>query len=73
MTGFGYKTAWLLWPRSEVWPRDGEIDFPEGDLDSTIHGFVHRQGATSGSDQYAVSTSATYTSWHTAVPLCSVD
>jgi hypothetical protein len=25
----GYKGAWLLWPASEVWPRDGEIDFPE--------------------------------------------
>ncbi|MEJ7696114.1 MAG: hypothetical protein WKF78_05700 [Candidatus Limnocylindrales bacterium] len=31
----GYKAAWLLWPRSEVWPRDGEIDFPEGDFDRT--------------------------------------
>jgi len=23
----GYKTAWLLWPDSERWPDDGEIDF----------------------------------------------
>ena len=28
----GFKTAWLLWPDSGVWPRDGEMDFPEGDL-----------------------------------------
>ncbi|CAM3056051.1 glycoside hydrolase family 16 protein [Corallococcus sp. ZKHCc1 1396] len=63
----GYKTAWLLWPDSEVWPRDGEIDFPEGDLDGTISGFMHRQNGTSGGDQDAVSTSARYTSWHTAV------
>lgn len=63
----GYKTAWLLWPDSEVWPRDGEIDFPEGDLDGTISGFMHRQGATSGGDQDAVSTTARYTSWHTAI------
>jgi len=63
----GYKVAWLLWPDSEVWPRDGEIDFPEGNLDSTISGFMHRQGATSGGDQDAVSTTARFTSWHTAI------
>jgi hypothetical protein len=63
----GYKTAWLLWPQSGVWPRDGEIDFPEGDLDSTISAFMHRDNATSGGDQDAFSTSARYTSWHTAV------
>jgi len=63
----GYKTAWLLWPKSEVWPRDGEIDFPEGNLDSTIHAFMHQQGATSGADHDVFSTSARYPDWHTAV------
>lgn len=63
----GYKGAWLLWPKSEVWPRDGEINFPEGDFDRTIDGFVHRQGASSGSDQAAFSTGARWTTWHTAV------
>lgn len=63
----GYKTAWLLWPDSEVWPRDGEIDFPEGNLDGTISGFVHAQGATSPGDQAAFATKSTYRSWHTAV------
>lgn len=63
----GYKTAFLLWPKSEVWPRDGEIDFPEGNLNDTIGGYVHRQGATSGGDQAGFSTSARYSSWHTAV------
>jgi beta-glucanase (GH16 family) len=63
----GYKTAWLLWPDSEVWPRDGEIDFPEGDLTSTIGAFMHRQNGTSGGDQDAFSSSFRYTSWHTAV------
>jgi beta-glucanase (GH16 family) len=63
----GYKGAWLLWPASEVWPRDGEIDFPEGDFDSTIWAFMHRQGATAGSDQDWFSTSARWTDWHTAV------
>jgi chitodextrinase len=63
----GYKTAWLLWPDSGVWPRDGEIDFPEGNLPGQIHAFMHRQGAVSGSDQDAYSTGAYYTTWHTAV------
>lgn len=62
----GFKVAWLLWPDSGVWPGDGEIDFPESDLSGTINAFMHRRGATSGSDQDAFSTSATYSSWHTA-------
>lgn len=37
----GFKTAWLLWPDSGVWPRDGEIDFPEGDLSMTITAAAH--------------------------------
>jgi hypothetical protein len=63
----GYKTAWLLWPDSEHWPGDGEIDFPEANLDETIKGYVHHVGASSGSDQDAFSTSARYPDWHTAV------
>lgn len=63
----GYKTAYLLWPQSEVWPRDGEIDFPEGDFDQTVSAFMHRQNATSGSDQDGFSTGTTYTGWHTFV------
>jgi beta-glucanase (GH16 family) len=50
-----------------VWPRDGEIDFPEGNLTGTIHAFMHRQGATSGSDQDAFTTGVTFVAWHTAV------
>ena len=63
----GYKGAWLLWPETNVWPRDGEIDFPEGDFDSTISAFMHHQGATWGGDQDAFATSGRWTSWHTAV------
>jgi beta-glucanase (GH16 family) len=62
----GYKTAWLLWPDSEIWPQDGEIDFPEGNLDGSFCAYMHHQGGTSGSDQDEYCTSATYTSWHTA-------
>jgi hypothetical protein len=62
----GYKTAWLLWPDSESWPNDGEIDFPEGNLGATDHisAFAHYASATGGQD--AFSTSSTYSSWHTA-------
>ena len=63
----GYKTAWLLWPDSENWPTDSEIDFPEGDLNSsTINAAMHWQGGTSGNSQDVYTTNATYTSWHTA-------
>jgi beta-glucanase (GH16 family) len=63
----GYKTAWLLWPDSENWPEDGEIDYPEGNLDGTISAFMHRQDGTSGGDQDVFHTDARYTTWHTAI------
>jgi hypothetical protein len=62
----GFKTAWLLWPDSENWPHDGEMDFPEAPLDGTIGAFMHHQDGTSGSDQDEYNSTATYTSWHTA-------
>ena len=63
----GYKVAWLLWPDSENWPHDGEIDFPESNLNGTINAFMHHQDGTSSSDQDAYPTNARYSSWHTAV------
>jgi hypothetical protein len=66
----GYKIAWLLWPDSGQWPRDGEIDFPEQSLLalSKVGGFVHRQGATQGDDQLHArgASSAADGEWHTA-------
>ena len=59
--------AFLLWPQSEVWPRDGEIDFPEGNLTATIDAYLHFQGAARGTDQVHFPTDATYGDWHTAV------
>jgi hypothetical protein len=65
---FGYyKASWLLWPQSGVWPRDGEIDFPEGEFDGKMYAFMHRQDGTSGGDQDAYASGVTWTSWHTAV------
>ena len=63
----GYKTAWLLWPDSQNWPHDGEIDFPEADLDNPIMGYVHHQGASASNDQDWFSTGARYPDWHTAI------
>jgi beta-glucanase (GH16 family) len=59
-----YKTAWLLWPDSERWS-DGEIDFPEGNLDGRINAFMHHRGNPTAQEAY--STTATYPTWHTAV------
>jgi len=63
----GWKTAFLLWPQSEVWPRDGEIDWPEGSIGGSIAGFMHRQGGTSGGDQDYGSSTARHSDWHTYV------
>jgi len=63
----GWNTAWLLWPTSEIWPRDGEIDFPEGGINGTMSAFMHRQDGTSGADQDVYPTTTTYADWHTAI------
>jgi hypothetical protein len=64
----GYKIAWLLWPDSETWPRDGEIDFPEAELDGSIAGFVHHRMGTAPDDQTGFSTGVPFAgAWHTAV------
>jgi hypothetical protein len=65
----GYKTAWLLWPDSNVFPQDGEIDFPEADLDTDIWGYVHYQGGTAVNDQAWFETEDSYGSWHTATTI----
>jgi len=66
----GFKIAWLLWPDVGTNLPNGEIDFPESNLKSLVStgGFVHRQGATVGSDQYATGPIAVdMTQWHTYV------
>lgn len=56
------KIADLFWPDSNVW-NDGEIDFPEGNLNGTVGGFNHWPGSPSSQDSY--SSSFTFTTWHT--------
>jgi hypothetical protein len=66
----GYKTAWLLWPDSGL-RSEGEIDFPEGNLDGTIRAYMHHASndgtGTSLGVQDAFRSSAGYPDWHTAV------
>lgn len=61
---YGYKIAWLLWPDSERSPDDGELDFPEANLNGTIFGAAHYADPTDG--QQWVNTGTALTSWHTA-------
>ena len=63
----GYKTVALLWPMSDVWPRDGEINFPEGPLVWKMSAFMHRQDGTWAGDQDAYDSEARFPTWHTAV------
>jgi beta-glucanase (GH16 family) len=60
----GYKAAWLLWPDSNDWT-DGEIDFPEGNLDRKTYAFMHHRGTPTAQDAFA--TTAGFDAWHTAV------
>lgn len=62
----GYKTAWLLWPDSERWPDDGEIDFPEGDLNAGINGYMHYASSAGGQDWFEPSPAIPFTQWHIA-------
>ncbi|WP_171058132.1 glycoside hydrolase family 16 protein [Modestobacter altitudinis] len=62
--GAGYAPAILLWPDSDVWPLDGEIDVMEivaGDR-MTNHTTVH-YGADDQRDERIVS--GDFTQWHT--------
>ena len=60
----GFKLTFLLWPDSERWPDDGEINFPEGDLDHTFGAFMHHADPAGGQDQFP--TDRTFSQWHTA-------
>jgi hypothetical protein len=57
----GYKGVDLLWPVNKV---NGEIDFPEANLDAPLHGFLHTLAG--GQQQQNFKSTASWTSWHTA-------
>ncbi len=59
----GYKIAPLLWPDSDNWS-EGEINFPEGDLDgSMLSAFNHYVGAPTQQDWFSAGVNAS--AWHT--------
>jgi hypothetical protein len=60
-----YHAAWLLWPQSEIWPADGEEDFPEGQLSGSVQGFHHYARSAGGQDVAAIPAGTKFTDWHT--------
>lgn len=61
----GYRLAMLLWPESEVWPEEGEINFPEGPLVGPIYGFHHYAEAEATNNSQALSDvdNSNYVDW----------
>lgn len=63
-----FKIAWLLWPDSNLWPTDGEIDFPEvGNLESDISAFMHYANASGGQDAFGTSVNISDNLFHTII------
>jgi hypothetical protein len=64
----GYKIAWMLWPDGNNNLRDGEIDFPEKDLDTpNVYGFVHYTDSNDTKAQGWAIRPMDINQWHTAV------
>lgn len=59
----GYKTAFLLWPESNVWG-EGEINFPEANLLDPATGAVHHLSPQDPNGFTRVEAVATQTAWH---------
>lgn len=60
----GFKLAFLLWPDSEKWPDDGEIDFPDADLDGHLGAFLHHPDPAGSKQEFG--SDVTFEEWHTA-------
>jgi hypothetical protein len=64
----GYKTAWMLWPDDGNNEANGEIDFPERNLNSpNVMAFMHRRDSATSTDQAWFRAEFDNTEWHTAV------
>jgi hypothetical protein len=63
----GYKGVPLLWPLSETWPRDGEIDAPESDFTARPAAFIHHQNGTGPNDEdyFNTPSGTSWQDWHT--------
>jgi beta-glucanase (GH16 family) len=60
----GYGLAFLLWPDSESWPKDGEMDMPEGPLGGAITATAHHADPHGGKDVFP--TGVKMNDWHTS-------
>ncbi|TAH32213.1 glycosyl hydrolase family protein [Candidatus Saccharibacteria bacterium] len=60
----GWAAAWLLWSDNNVWT-DGEIDFPEGELDGNIKGFNHCLANPRNNCSSAITQTPYASGWHT--------
>lgn len=61
----GNGTAMMVWPSSDVWG-DGEIDFPEGNLDGTFSAYHHPLNCSDCSSSVNVDSGTTFADWHVA-------
>jgi endo-1,3-1,4-beta-glycanase ExoK len=64
-TGVGYGQAVLLWPKSENWPADGELDFVETPTATkrTANGTVH-WGTSSAPQEDTKALAGDFSGWH---------
>lgn len=62
--GDGNGAAIMLWPTSNVWA-DGELDYPEGNFDSTPMVFHHSMVRGQEATAQAISTNMDWRDWHT--------
>lgn len=65
----GFYGVPLLWPLSDSYLNDGEIDWPEGNFTSqNMAAFIHKTGAASGAEQTQILSGVPYSSgWHVTV------
>ncbi len=60
-----YGMAWMLWDATDQWA-NGEVDFPEGRLDSTMWGYVHTIGNPKVNASW-LDTKTPFAGWHETV------
>ncbi len=53
----------MWWPQSDVWPAEQEVDWPEGNFDGTVSGYLHHPD----NSQDVFNSTARFSEWHTYV------
>jgi len=62
--GDGNGAAFMLWPSSDKWS-DGEIDFPEGNFESSPSAFHHSMTPGQEAERVQLPTGVSWRDWHT--------